>query len=148
MINKININLDKFSYNVLIANLHEIYNFFNKNADVEKLNKNFKVNYIKILKVMLPVLPHLIQECLQEISPDEKNLWPKVDKKYLKDKKNIVVVQVNGKKRGLIETENLLDEKGLREEIKKNQELDKFIIGKNIIKTIFIKNKLINFIIK
>lgn len=97
---------------------------------------------------MLPVLPHLIQECLQKISPDEKNLWPNVDKKYLKDKKNIVVVQVNGKKRGLIETENLLDEKGLREEIKKNQELDKFIVGKNIIKTIFIKNKLINFIIK
>ena len=62
--------------------------------------------------------------------------------------KNIVVVQVNGKKRGLIETENLLDEKRLREEIKKNQELDKFIIGKNIMKTIFIKNKLINFIIK
>jgi len=148
MINKININLDKFSYNVIIANLHEIYNFFNKSADVEKLNKNFKVNYIKILKVMLPVLPHLIQECLQEISPDEKNLWPNVDRKYLRDKKNIVVLQVNGKKRGLIETENLLDEKGLREEIKKNQELDKFIVGKNIIKTIFIKNKLINFIIK
>ena len=33
IINKINISLDKFSYNVIIANLHEIYNFFNKNIE-------------------------------------------------------------------------------------------------------------------
>ena len=148
IINKININLDKFSYNVIIANLHEIYNFFNKITDIEKLNKNFKENYIKILKVMQPVLPHLTLECLGEISWGEKNLWPKVNKKYLKEKEIRIVVQVNGKKRGLIASEKLLDEAELMEEIKKNQELNKFVDGKNIIKTIFIKNKLINFIVK
>ena len=97
---------------------------------------------------MQPVLPHLTLECLREISSDEKNLWPKVNKKYLKEKEIKIVVQVNGKKRGLIASEKLLDEAGLRKEIKKNQELNKFVDGKNIIKTIFIKNKLINFIVK
>ena len=30
MLNKINLSLEKFSYNVIVANLHETYNFFNK----------------------------------------------------------------------------------------------------------------------
>ena len=55
---------------------------------------------------------------------------------------------MNGKKRGIISTENSLNEKDLIEKIKKTKELQKFIGDKNIIKSIFIKNKLINLIIK
>jgi len=147
IINRININLDKFSYNVLVANLHEIYNFLNKVTEHEKLSKNFKENYVKILKVMQPILPHLSQECLEEISPNEKSIWPKVNQKYLETKKITIVVQINGKKRGLITTEDSLDENDLIIKVKKSKDLNKFIDNKKIIKTIFIKNKLINFII-
>ena len=147
IINRININLDKFSYNVLVANLHEIYNFLNKVTEHEKLSKNFKENYVKILKVMQPILPHLSQECLEEISPNEKSIWPKVNQKYLETKKITIVVQINGKKRGLITTEDSLDENDLIIKVKKSKDLSKFIDNKKIIKTIFIKNKLINFII-
>ena len=147
IINRININLDKFSYNVLVANLHEIYNFLNKVTEHEKLSKNFKENYVKILKVMQPILPHLAQECLEEISPNEKSIWPKVNQKYLETKKITIVVQINGKKRGLITTEDSLDENDLIIKVKKSKDLNKFIDNKKIIKTIFIKNKLINFII-
>ena len=147
IINRININLDKFSYNVLVANLHEIYNFLNKVTEHEKLSKNFKENYVKILKVMQPILPHLAQECLEEISPNEKSIWPKVNQKYLETKKITIVVQINGKKRGLITTEDSLDENDLIIKVKKSKDLSKFIDNKKIIKTIFIKNKLINFII-
>ena len=58
------------------------------------------------------------------------------------------MVQINGKKRGLILTENSIEEKELIEKIRKTKELQKFIDNKNIIKTIFIKDKLINLIIK
>ena len=37
MLNKVNLSLNKFSYNVIVANLHEIYNFFNK-----KLKRRYK----------------------------------------------------------------------------------------------------------
>jgi len=148
IISKININLDKFSYNVLVANLHEIYNFFNKVTDCEILNKNFKDNYIKILKVMQPIIPHIAQECLKEVSPLEKNSWPTINEKYLRIKKNIFIIQVNGKKRGLVTTEEILDENNLIARVKKSKELNKFLENKKIIKTIFIKNKLINFIIE
>ncbi len=146
-INKININLEKFSYNVIVANLHEVYNFFNKEV-AKKINaKNLIENYIKILKIMLPVVPHLASECLNQISNDTNFLWPEVDKKYLKTKEYNIVVQINGKKRGLISTEKSLEEKDLIKKIKETEELQKFITNKKIIKSVFIQNKLINLII-
>jgi leucyl-tRNA synthetase len=148
IINKININLDKFSYNVIIANLHEVYNFFYKLTEDKKINNNLLKNYIKILKIMIPIVPHLANECLSEVSDNKVFYWPEIEQKYLKVKKNNIVVQINGKKRGLISTEINLEEKDLIVKIKKNKELEKFFENKNIIKSIFIKNKLINLIIK
>ena len=146
-INKININLEKFSYNVIVANLHEAYNFFNKEVDKKINAKNLIENYIKILKIMLPVVPHLASECLSQISNDTNFLWPEVDKKYLKTKEYNIVVQINGKKRGLISTEKSLEEEDLIKQIKETEELQKFITNKKIIKSVFIQNKLINLII-
>jgi leucyl-tRNA synthetase len=148
IINKININLDKFSYNVIIANLHEVYNYFYKLTEDKKINNNLLKNYIKVLKIMIPIVPHLANECLSEVSDNKVFYWPEIEQKYLKVKKNNIVVQINGKKRGLISTEINLEEKDLIVKIKKNKELEKFFENKNIIKSIFIKNKLINLIIK
>ena len=148
IINKINISLNKFSYNVIVANLHEIYNFLQKRVENENIDKDFINNYIKILKIMIPITPHLSMECLSEVSADKTFSWPEVDKKYLQNKSYNIVVQVNGKKRGLISSESSLSEKDLIEKIEKTKELQKFIDGKDIIKSIFIKDKLINLIIK
>ena len=145
---KVNSSLDKFSYNVIIANLHEIYNFFNKIIENKISNERLKENYIKILKIVMPIIPHFASECLDEISPNEKLDWPKADKKYLQVKKKVIVIQINGKKRSLISSENSFEEKDLIEKIKKTTELQKFIGDKKIIKTIFIKDKLINLITK
>ena len=148
MLNRINLSLDKFSYNVIVANLHEIYNFFNKALGSDHESKNLINNYIKILTVMIPITPHLANECLSEISNTKDYNWPQINKKYLHNKTFNIVVQINGKKRGLISTEQDLDEKKLINEIKQTKELKKFLIDSDIIKSIFIKNKLINLIIK
>ena len=97
---------------------------------------------------MLPITPHLAHECLGEIGGNKINSWPEIDKKYLQTKKHNIVVQINGKKRSLISTENSINEKDLIEKIKETKELQKFLEGKDIIKSIFIKDKLINLIIK
>ena len=110
--------------------------------------KNLLNNYKKILTIMLPITPHLAQECLSEITDNKINSWPEINKKYLKNKRHNIVVQINGKKRGLILSENSIEEKNLMKEIKKTEEIQKFLEGKEVIKTIFIKDKLINLIIK
>jgi leucyl-tRNA synthetase len=148
VLNKINTSLDKFSYNVIIANLHEIYNFFNKLIEREEGAKNLLANYIKILTVMMPITPHLASECISELHFDKVISWPEIDSKYLKSKEYNIVVQLNGKKRGLILTEKSIEEKDLIKKIKETKGLQKFFENKNIIKSIFIKDKLINLILK
>ena len=93
-----NVSLNKFSYNVIIANLHEIYGFFNKLEG----GHNLIQNYIKILKVMIPIVPHLAYECLNDFVQPQNLSWPEVENKYLQVEKKFIVVQINGKKRGLI----------------------------------------------
>ena len=148
IINKITINLDKFSYNVIVANMHEIYNFFNKISENKNLNKNLLSNYIKILKVIMPVIPHFAWECINDIAPGKSFNWPEIDKQHLKLKKYNIVIQFNGKKRGLITTEKSMNEEELIGAIKEKKDIQKFFNNTEIIKSIFIKDKLINFIIK
>jgi len=146
VLNKINLSLNKFSYNVIIANLHEIYNFFNKTLGKDIESKNLIDNYVKILTVMIPITPHLASECLKEISNTKIYTWPKINNKYLNNKIFDIVVQINGKKRGLISTKKSYEEENLIKEIKQTKELNKFLIGTDIIKCIFIKDRLINLI--
>ena len=148
IISQINLNLEKFRYNVLIANFHEIYNFLNKALSKEDWGNNFIDNYLKILKVMTPVIPHFTNECIGNLISEKELEWPKIDKKYLNIEKYTIVVQINGKKRGLIETEQQLDQIGLLKDIKNKTDINKFFIEKEISKVIFIKNKLINIILK
>ena len=148
IINKINVSLSKFSYNVIIANLHEIYTFFNKTLEEKALNENLIVNYVKILTIMLPITPHFANECLEEIITEKRYFWPEINNKYLESNQFKIVIQINGKKRGLILVEKDIKESDLIEEVKKIKEIQKFIKEKIIIKTIFIKNKLINLILK
>ena len=64
LIQKYTSNLEKFNMNVLIAYLHETYNFLIK--EIDKLDiKDLEENYSKILVLMFPILPHLTSECLK-----------------------------------------------------------------------------------
>ena len=141
--------LEEFKYNLIIALFHEIYSFFNKIADKELNYQNLKDNFEKILITMNPVIPHITNECLKEISNSnyDKINWPKINVEYLKTKSYNVVIQLNGKKRGLIKINKEMDEEELKNEINKAKIIEKYIQGKIISKTIYVKNKLINYII-
>ena len=149
MIAKMTENLEKFRYNVLIANLHEIYNFL---SQIIKQNKNFenlKDNYFKILICISPILPHLSSECISSINQNiEKLVWPEPDNKFLKQKEFQIVVQINGKKRGILVSQNSPNEEELIEKINNDESLKKYIDKKEITKRIYVKNKLVNLLVK
>ena len=97
---------------------------------------------------MSPIIPHFTSECLDDLNLDSFQKWPDVDKSMLKTDMIEYVIQINGKKRSLITSKKDLDEKTLIEEIKKDKKSKNFLEGNNIIRSIFIKNKLINLIVK
>jgi len=146
LIDKITKNLERFHYNVIVANFHEAYNFLIKEIEKPINNLNLIENYKKILILLQPVIPHFALECLEEIDSKYKAEWPPINLKLIKKETFNIVVQINGKKRGLLVCESETTEEQLIGKIKTDEDIHKFIMDKKIKKSIYITNKLINLI--
>ncbi len=146
LIYKITQNLERFHYNVIVANLYEMYNFLIKEIDKPIKKETLIENYKKILVLMNPFMPHFTSECLDSI--DQRQLkWPTVSEKDLIEEEINFVVQINGKKRAILRVKRDITEKEILAIIELNQEVEKFLRGQTINKIIFVPNRLINIII-
>ena len=123
-----------------------MYSFMSKQINEPYKEKTLKENYEKILICMNPIIPHFSSECLEMINSKE-TIWPNYDEKLLEEDFINIVVQINGKKRGLIKTEKNISEIDVLKNIEKEKNIMKFLSEKHIKKKIYIKNKLINIII-
>ena len=146
LINKITQNLEKFHYNVIIANFYEMYNFLIKEIDKPIKKEILIENYKKILILMNPFIPHFSNECLNTINENQIN-WPKISKEDLIEEDINFVVQINGKKRAILKIKRDVVEKEILEIIKTNLEIEKFLKNQTIKKSIFVPNRLINIIL-
>ena len=146
LINKITQNLEKFHYNVIVANLYEMYNFLIKETDKPIKREILIENYKKILTLMSPFIPHFSSECLNTINENQIK-WPKISKKDLIEENINFVVQINGKKRGILKVKKDVVEKEILEIVKINLEIKKFLTDQTIKKSIFVPNRLINIIL-
>ena len=144
VIAKITNNLEKFNYNVIVANMYETYNFLINFIKDKKNLKNLEENYKKILICFMPVIPHFANECLQEIGIRQEVLWPNYDKSVLDNEEVKFVIQINGKKRAVLNVKKDISENDLLKFLKINKTIDKYLKDKEIIKVIFVKNRLMN----
>ncbi|MDA9662289.1 leucine--tRNA ligase [Candidatus Pelagibacter sp.] len=146
LIHKITQNLEKFHYNVIIANFYEMYNFLNK--EIEKpIKKGVLIeNYKKILTLMSPFIPHFTSECLDNIEQSEIS-WPITNKEEMVEENINFVVQINGKKRALLKIKRNTNEKEIMSEIRLSKEIEKILKDHKIKKTVFVSNRLINIIL-
>ena len=139
-------NLENFSYNKIIANLHEIYSYFTKHLNKEYKKDTLIENYEKILVAMMPIVPHFSNECLKLLNK-EIFKWPEFNEAILKQEKINIVIQINGKKRGLVVTKPNVTEKALFDIINKDKTINKYLSGNKLKRKIYIKDKLMNIII-
>ncbi|MDA7446324.1 leucine--tRNA ligase [Candidatus Pelagibacter ubique] len=146
LINKITQSLEKFHYNVIVANFYEMYNFLIKEIDKPIKKEILIENYKKILILMNPFIPHFSNECLNTINGNQIN-WPKISKEDLIEEDINFVVQINGKKRAILKVKRDVVEKEILEIIKTNLEIEKFLKDQKIKKSIFVPNRLINIIL-
>ena len=141
--------IEKFQLNVAIANIYETIRFLEENLEKNVGNQCFLKSQASIMKAMMPFTPHLSCECLSKLEEKDfypKIEWPKIEKSLLIDEKVTIVIQVNGKKRGLISAKKDLAEEEAIKEAKKVANIEKNLKDKKIVKNIFVKNKIINFI--
>ena len=146
LIYKVTQNLEKFHYNVIVANFYEMYNFLIKEIEKPIKKEILAENYKKILILMNPFVPHFSAECLSNINEEEIR-WPSVSKEELVEEEINFVVQINGKKKAILKVNRDLDENSILDKIKLNIGTEKLLHNQKIKKTIFVSNRLINIIL-
>ena len=144
IIAKITHNLEKFNYNVIIANMYECYNFLinfiKKNKSIKGLDESYK----KILICFSPIIPHFSSECLSDIGFNKNLNWPIHDEMFLENNEISIVIQINGKKRAILNAKKGIEQKTLLESAKQDNIVKKYLKDKEIVKIIYIQDKLIN----
>ena len=139
--------INNFQLNVVIANIYGIYNLFNSVLNEEISNECLKKNLSKLMKMLIPFVPHLAHECLEQLNSKNVNIWPAVDGKLELGEKIKIAIQINGKTREIIEIEKDLDEKDVIIECKKSNKIKDQLTKNKIQKIIYVKNRIINYLI-
>ena len=140
-------NLENFQYNVVVANIYEIYNTINECVISKKTSHKVLINiWEKVLLLLMPIIPHFSNECWLKFEKDF--YWPSYEASLLEEKDCIIVVQVNGKKRGIFKIAVNSDEDLIIKNAKNIDNVSRNIKDKMIKKNIYVKNKLVNFIVE
>ncbi len=147
-VNKITKSINNFNLNVVVANVYEIYNLFNDCLEKDISAKCLKFNLIKLMKILIPFTPHMSYECLEMLGEKDIKDWPQVDNSLILKEKIKMAIQINGRTRDIIEIEKDFDQITIESLCKKNNKIKDKILNKSIDKIIFVKNRIINFIIK
>jgi leucyl-tRNA synthetase len=144
-----------FQFNTAISAMMELSNELNSylnSIDSDKWNlkllREVGENFVLLLS---PFAPHIAEELWHEMG--NKNLivesqWPEFDPEALKKDEFNIVIQVNGKLRGQIEVPASSSQEEIKKMALNEEKIQKFIEGKNIIKTIYVPKKLVNIVVK
>lgn len=144
-IKKVTEDFDTLKYNTAIAQLMTLVNEY-KTADTIS-----KKDYEVLLLLLHPVAPHMTEE-LWKIIGNESYIhdikWPVYDENKLVDDTMDLPIQVLGKMRGTVKLSRSLSQDEILKELEKTDIYKKHIAGKNIVKVIYVKEKIFNIIVK
>ena len=143
-IKKVSDDIETLKYNTAISELMKLVNEY---YAVESISKD---DYTVLLTLLYPFAPHITEELNEKIgnSPICKNSWPKYDEAKTIDETKEIAVQVNGKVRGTI-TINVNDSEDTIKEMALNEEnVKRHTEGKDVVKVIVIKGKIVNIVVK
>ena len=142
-IKKISQDFEEMKFNTAVATLMTMINEFYKLKRINKAELN------TFLILLNPIAPHISEE-LYNLLGNEKTIaessWPKYDESKTIDDEIELPIQVNGKLKGTVNIVKDLDETIIKDLVHKK--IASVIEGKNIVKEIYVKNKIYNIVIK
>ena len=149
-IKKITEDFHRESLNTAVAALMEFVNELYK-LKLEGFSNDWRFVLEDLLKMLTPFAPHISSELWTQLGNKdfiEKSGWPKWNEEFLKLDEIQFIVQVNGKLRGKIKVAVDAEKDEILALAKNEDNVSKFLQDKEIVKEIFVPNKLINFVIK
>lgn len=137
---------EKLSFNTAISFLMVFVNAVYK-------DKNFPRKYAEgFIKLLNPIAPHITEELWNKVLGHDNTIayepWPTYDASKLVQTEFNIAVQVNGKLRGTITVDVNDSEEVIKQKALLNENVKKHVEGKEIVKIIVIKNKIVNIVVK
>ena len=140
----------RHSFNTAIAMLMELSNLLNKFNLTDGQSMAIRAETIDIiLKSLSPFTPHICHKLWLDLGHKDaiiNELWPVIDMQALKQDEIQIVVQVNGKLRAKITVDANAKDNEIESIALVDENVVKFVDGKNIVKTIVVPNKLVNIV--
>lgn len=145
-IKKVTNDIENLKFNTAIAALMGITNDIYKKKSINRAE-------LKTLMILLnPFAPHITEEIWEVSSlgnaPIYKQSWVKYDETKCVEDTVEIAVQVNGKVKGHVVVGSDTDQTEVLDIAKKHEPIANLIEGKNIVKEIYIKGKLVSFVVK
>lgn len=142
-IKKVTEDIETMSFNTSVSSMMILLN------EMEKFEEINKKDFESFLKILSPFAPHISEELWANLG--YKKLlclenWPKPDPKKLEELEVKMAVQINGKVRGEVLVTFEENEQDIVDKAKLAPGIDKWLLGKNILKVVFVKNRLVNFV--
>lgn len=144
-IKKVSEDFENLKFNTAIAQMMTLLNEFYAHGKITR--KDLEV----FLILLNPVCPHITEEMWQEMNFKGyifNQSWPQYDEEKIIDTQIEMPIQINGKVRATINIAKNAKFDEIKEDIYKNENIKKFISGKNIVKEIFIPGKICNIVVK
>ena len=142
-IKKVSQDIEEMKFNTSVATFMTMVNEFYK---MKKINKK---EFITLLTLLNPFVPHITEE-LNEIigakEPISSYEWPNYDEEKTTDDEITLPIQFNGKLKATVQIIVDEDEKSIKEKVHK--EVEDKLEGKTIIKEIYVKNRIYNIVVK
>jgi len=143
-IKKVSLDIEGMRFNTAISSLMILATEIQKAENVSR--KDFKI----FLQLLAPFAPHIVEELWQKLG-EKKSIqlssWPQFDENLIKDEEIKIVIQVNGK----VRTQMVISQDDTEEDVKRKAFLDevvvKYVKVDAIKKTVYVKNRLLNFVI-
>ena len=145
-IKKVSEDLVSLKFNTAVAALMIMLNEYEKYE-----NGISKADYRLLLQLLNPIAPHVTEELNEQYGLGTmlcKSSWPEYDEKYIQEETKTIGVQINGKLRGEVEVSQDDTEESVKEKVEHLENIQKYLQDKEIVKFIYIPNRIVSVIVK
>ena len=143
-IKKVEYDMTHMAYNTVVSTLMILANAYDEKESITR------GDYKLLLTLLNPLAPHVTEELNEMLgySPICESEWPKYEEAKTIDSEKTIGVQVNGKLRASITIGIDEDEESVKAKALAEENVIKFTEGKEIVKVIVVKGKIVNIVVK
>ena len=150
IVNEVAENIETFQFNKSVAKIYEFVNILSDALLKNKISlKSFEWSLEKLSIILQPFVPHISEEIWSNLGKQTlciNEAWSLED--VLKKTEIKIAIQINGKTKEIIEIDDKISKEKVLETVKLNDKIKKNLLGKNIVREIYVPGKIVNLVIK